>query len=541
MLSGAGLLEQATPKTYQEAVSSRESREWREAMISEITGCEQMNVWSLVSSASLPHGTNIIPVKWVFKIKTDETGAIAKYKARITPKGFKQKHGVDFFEVFANTGKYKSLRVLLSIAAHRDMELRQYDVPQAFIQADLDERVYMEMPEGFAVPGMVCLLNKSLYGLKQSPRNWYLLISAFIKDELGMRACVSDPCLFHKQSRSGQLMLLFLFVDDIQFAYDTADEKEHDELHAALKVRFNVTTLGESKFMLGMRITRDRSTRTIWLDQELYVTKALEKFDLLRGGRTVRAPAVPRATLVESQGGPVAAEPTDLKLYQEKVGTLLYAAISTRPDITFAVNLLAQRMQAPTTADAEACDRVFDFLASTKDYCLLFGRRGREGLRVSVYADADWGNDPSDRKSITGWVAMLGGDPVSWASKKQKTVAQSTCEAELYAEAAAMNEAKWLTGLLQELRLSTTQAPLIYGDSQSAQALTQNDIKSERTKHIDIKYHFVHDEVRLGRVELKWIPTAEQVADIFTKALAGPLHKQMREKLLTRVGASPQQ
>ena len=534
VLSGVGLLEQETPQTFDAAMKSRSCREWKAATDAEIQGCLEQQVWRLVERTSLPPNTNVIPVKWVFKIKTDENGAIAKYKARITPKGFRQKHGVDFFEVFANTGKYKSLRVLLSLAARFDMELRQLDVPQAFTQADLDETVYMEMPEGYTVPGMVCLLRKSLYGLKQAPRNWYLLVSAFIKEQLGFTACISDPCIFFKRSKTGRLIVLFLFVDDMQVAFDKVDANEYEQLHTALKARFNITNLGESKFMLGMRITRDRRARTIQLDQELYITKALEKFGLQNCGRTERAPAV-RDDTSASKGGSVAGEPADLKLFQEKVGTLLYAAISTRPDIMFAVNLLAQRMQSPTTADAAACDRVFRFLASTKDHGLLFGREASEGLRVSVYADADWGSDRYDRKSITGWVAMLGGDPVSWASKKQKVVAQSTCEAELYAEAAAINEAKWLAGLMQELGLSTTDVPLIYGDSQSAQALTRNDIKSERTKHVDIKYHYVHDEVAHGRVQLKWIPTTEQVADILTKALAGPAHKVMREQLLTRV------
>ena len=180
------------------------------------------------------------------------------------------------------------------------------------------------------------------------------------------------------------------------------------------------------------------------------------------------------------------------------MGTLLYAAISTRPDIAFAVNQLTQHMQAPTVRDAQACDRVFRYLAGTKNLGLLFGRNARaeRSCAVSAYADADWGNDKTDRKSVTGWIAMINGDPVSWASKKQKVVAQSTCEAELYAEAAAINETKWLSGLLQELGLSRAEAPLIYGDNQSAQELSKNDIKSERTKHIDIKYHFIHDEVK---------------------------------------------
>src|SRR4051812_19412263 len=172
--SGIALLEEETPSSYSEAMVSKDRTKWRAAAQAEFDGCLAMKTWVLVKRSDLPNDTNIIPVKWVFKIKTDENGVVTKYKARITPKGFKQKHGVDYFEVFANTGKYKSLRVVLSIAAQRDLELRQLDVPQAFTQAPLDENVYMEMPEGFEVDGVVCHLKKSLYGLKQSPRNWWL-------------------------------------------------------------------------------------------------------------------------------------------------------------------------------------------------------------------------------------------------------------------------------------------------------------------------------------------------------------------------------
>jgi hypothetical protein len=534
--SGVALLEANTPSTYHEAMASSESAQWRAAMKSEFDGCIAQETWQLVKRSDLPQGTNIIPVKWVFKIKTDENGAVTKYKARITPKGFKQRHGVDYFEVFANTGKYKTLRVALSLAARRDMELRQLDVPQAFTQAALEEDVYMEMPQGFEIDGMVCHLKKSLYGLKQSPRNWYLLISAFIINEMGFHATVSDPCLFWKKSRTGQRLLLFLFVDDMQVAFNKEDEREWEEAHQQLKRRFNITNLGESTFMLGMRITRDRRARTLKLDQELYITKALEKFGLDRcktaptpGERTGSGTQLP----VEDREG-TNSRPTDLKLYQEKVGTLLYAAISTRPDIAFAVNRLAQSMQAPTVAHAKACDRVFRYLAGTKSTGLLFGRNSdAKELSVSAYADADWGSDHTDRKSITGWVTMVNGDPVSWASKKQKVVSQSSCEAELYAEAAAINEIKWLRDLLSEIGLSAASVPVVYGDNQSTQELSKNGVKSERTKHIDIKYHFVTDEVSSGKVRLQWIPTTQQLADILTKALGRPQHEALCHQIFS--------
>jgi len=518
-------------------MASEKSKEWSDAMKAEYDGCVAANTWEVIPRTALPIGANVIPVKWVYKVKTDETGALTKYKARITPKGFKQKRGVDYFEVFANTGKYKTMRLTLSIAAARNMRVRQLDVPQAFIQSELHEDVYMEMPEGFAQPGMVCRLLKSLYGLKQSPRNWYLLISDFIVNTLHYRATVSDPCLFWKKSRTGQLMLLFLFVDDMQLAYDNADEKEFSEDHAKLQQRFNITDLGESRFMLGMRITRDRAARTIKLDQELYITKALEKFGLDKC-TPKHTPGVD--TQPDSNEKSDLDRPCDLQLYQEKVGTLLYAAISTRPDISFAVNKLTQRMQSPTIRDSHACDRVFRYLAGTKSLGLLFGRQPLRAdvpsqsstVAVTAYADADWASDRIDRKSITGWIAMINGDPVSWASKKQKVVSQSSCEAELYAEGAAINEAKWLDGLLCEIGLRQNSTPLIYGDNQSTQTLSKNGIKSERTKHVSTKYGFIYDEVSNKRIRLQWVPSAEQLADILTKALARPLLERLRNRLM---------
>src|SRR6185312_14721312 len=209
-------------------------------------------------------------------------GNIVRHKARLTPKGFRQKEGVDFFEVYAATGMYKTMRVGLSLTAKWDHELDQLDVPTAFLNADLEEDVYMVVPEGYreGKEGLVCKLNKSLYGLRQAPRNWYLLIRSFVIQSLGFKPTVSDPCLFTKRSRTGRLIMLFLFVDDFQVSYHHQDTVEWNEYKALLVARFKTKDMGKSTWILGMRIQRDRAARTITLDQELYVTKALEKYGL---------------------------------------------------------------------------------------------------------------------------------------------------------------------------------------------------------------------------------------------------------------------
>jgi hypothetical protein len=533
------------PTSWKQAMQTDQAALWQAAADAEMAGCEKMKVWELVPRSSVPKEHNVIACKWVFKVKTDSSGAVDRYKARITPKGFQQREGINFFETFAATGKYKSLRLGLMLTAACGHILEQLDVPQAFLNADIEEEVYMELPEGYrkGKEHLVCRLLKALYGLKQAPRNWYLLIRKFVHAELGFRATVSDPCLFFLRSKTGRLMLLFLFVDDFQVSYHPEDKAEWCALKAKLVERFGTKDLGESTWILGMRITRDLKARTITLDQEQHITKALRRFGMDQC-KPVSTPGVPGGASAEAQAVDASSEPVDLQLYQEMVGTLMYSAVSCRPDIAHAVQKLSQALQAPTQQDMVAAKRVLRYLAGAKDIGLVFGSRcgqlldtrGRNCFRLEVcaFADADWANDKADRKSITGWVAKVNGDPISWASKKQRTVAQSTCEAELYAEAAAMQEVLWLRGLLKELGLHMQTGSLVYGDNQSTLAISKNGIKGERTKHVDVKYHFITETVERGDVVLKWIPTTEQQADIFTKALAAPAFEHLRQLLMTR-------
>jgi len=542
--AGVELLDDVTPDTHATAMASKDKEKWRVAEDKEMASMKELGVWDYVRRDQLPRGTNILPVKWVYKIKTDENGKVTTYKARLTPKGFKQKYGQDFFDVYAATGMYKTMRVGLSLATKWDHELEQLDIPTAFLNADLEEDVYMELPDGYSEghEGMVCKLNKALYGLKQAPRRWYLLISKYIKEKLGYKACVSDPCLFYKRSRTGRLMLMFLFVDDFQVSFHHEDRAEWEELKAMLVASFKAKDMGPSTWILGMRIRRDRRARTITLDQELYVTKALEKYGLSE----CKVAPTPEIVGQDSHPDTTLDTPANRVLYMEMTGTLMYAATATRLDIAHAAHYLASQMQAPTKRHMLAAERILRYLAGTKDVGLVFGSyngatvgdsRGRQfqqQIDVCCFADADWANSKTDRRSITGWVSKLNGDAVSWASKKQRTVALSTCEAELYAGAAACQEVLWLRGLLAELGLHAQTGSTVYGDNQSAIAVSHNGIKGERTKHVDIKYHFVTETVERGDVKLKWIPTTEQLADIFTKALHGPLFEHFRKQLMSR-------
>jgi len=393
--------------------------------------------------------------------------------------------------------------------------------------------------------------------LKQGPRNWNLLITEFVirdisKGGMGYTQCKSDPCLFYRRSESGCLMMLWMFVDDFQSFYFKQDTAEWRAIEANFVAEFEAKKMGPSTWILGMEIIRDRVKRSITVNQELYFATALEIYDLVecRTEKTPEAPT-PRGEPIDDDrdGG---GKPTDRQSYMELVGTLLYASISTRPDIAHAVNKLARHMQEPLVRHMHAAKRVLRYLAGTRNYGLKFGGHGNgsnaplvaanmSGISdvVSAYSDADWANDKMDRKSISGWVVKLYGDVICWSSKKQDSVSQSSCEAEIYAAASVMNEVKWLRDLLSELGVLDNDgkgvlesSSLINCDNQSAIETAQNGIKDGRLKHVDIKYCVVTDYIKKGAMHLKWVGTDVQQADIFTKALGPQIFNKFRDQLV---------
>ena len=543
VIKGVSALEDRTPKTLSEAMSSPDAAEWMAGRKKEYDSCVKMGVWIEVPRDTVPKGTPILKAKEVFKIKVDEAGNIAQFKVRFTPKGFMQREGIDFTETFARTAMYKTERVALSLAARFDHELIQFDVPTAFLNAPLQEAVFMELPPGLGQPGTVALLKKSLYGLKQSGRNWDQLVHGFITENMGWTPTVSDPSFYFKRSLTGRLMMMYRFVDDMQGQRNSADAAEFEKYADMLRKRFNIKKMETATWMLGMRITRNRTAHTIKLDQELYVTKALERFGLAEC-KVAQSPEQPGAANDTTPGMDA---PADRQRFMEITGTLMYAAISTRADIAHAVHYLAANMAAPTFKHMQAAERVLRYLAGTKDVGLVFGMhnggavgdsRGQSTqvqVDVCAYADADWAGDRTDRKSISGWVAKLNGDPISWSSKKQRVVSLSTCEAELYAMSAAVQEVLWLRGLIAELGLnSVSGSSIVYGDNQSAIAVSKKGVKSNRTKHVDVKYHFITETIEDGKIKLVWVPSAQQQADIFTKALAPPVFLGLRRYLMSR-------
>jgi hypothetical protein len=484
-----------------------------------------------------------------------------RLKARLTPKGYMQRKGIDYNEIFAPTLKYTTFRILMSIVASMDYELHQLDVSNAFLNAEVKEDVYMEMPEGFKSEegDFVLKLVKALYGIHQAPREWYLLVKSFIIDKMGFKQCATDSCLFYKISKTGRLILMAMFVDDYAIGFHRDDLNEWLSLKKIFLERFKSTDKGEAKQMLGMRINRDRKNKTLQLDQEVYVTKKLEEFNMADCAQ-VATPEVSKLDLNtnhEFEDTNINDQPNhqedDKKkvnntLYMKLVGALLYASISTRPDISHAVHQLTMHTQLPLHKHWIAGKRVLRYLHGTKDIGLKFGGSKKENnyynkiknqtdsvhMVVEGYADADYANDTKDSKSITGWIVKLNGDVVSWQSKKQSTVALSTCEAELYAEASCIQEMMWLQNLLEEISINVEKPSTIWQDNQSTIHISKHGIIREKTKHVRVKYHFISEKIDQNLIEVKYIQTDKQQADILTKGLNKDLFTRIRKELMTR-------
>jgi hypothetical protein len=521
------------PLTYEQAIESKESIQWKEAMNAEYNSLLENNTWTLTE---LPEDCKPIGCKWVYKKKFKSDGSIERFKARLVAQGFSQQEGIDYNETFAPVVKYKSLRILLAIVANLDLELHQLDVETAFLNASIQETVYMKQPKGFFKGNknqqLVCKLNKTLYGTKQASREWNNNLNDFLVNELGFKRCLSDTCVYVRKSQTNNIMILIIFVDDIISAFNSIDMKEWLRYKGQLSQKYKIRDLGEVEWILQMKVTRDRIKRTLILDQERYIEKVLSQFNMTQC-KELDTPASPER--LTDEDSPTTIEEQMImkdKPYMNLVGSILYAAITTRPDIAFAVNLVSRFMQNPGEIHWKACKRILRYLSGTRKTGLIFRGNNPKEFEITAYSDADWAGDQNDRKSTTGFVITINGSVVSWLSKKQPTVALSTAEAEYMAISATIQEVNWISQLLSELDLNVKSTAKLFCDNQAAIAISTNDINHSRTKHIDIRHHYIRDAIKNKQIDLAWISTDKQMADILTKPLSRIQFSKHRDTLM---------
>ncbi|GJU55467.1 retrovirus-related pol polyprotein from transposon TNT 1-94 [Tanacetum coccineum] len=468
------------PKNIKEAMADHS---WIESMQDKFNQFERLQVWELVPR---PEGKNVIALKWLWKNKCDAENIVVRNKSRLVAKGYKQEEGIDFEESFAPVARLEAVRMFIAFAAHRNITIFQMDVKTAFLNGPLKEEVYVSQPEGFIdseFPNHVYRLKKALYGLKQAPRAWYDKLSSFL----------------------------------IEHGFNKDFSKRFANL---MKNNFEMSMMGELKFFLGLQV--HQSPRGIFISQSQYAIEFLKK----RGLDECVSMSTPMET--KRLDADLQGTPTDQTTYRRMIGGLMYLTAS-RPDIAFATFVCARYQARPTVKHLKEVKRIFRYLRQSYNMGLWYPKDS--GFELISYSDADHAGCKDDCKCTSGGLQFLGGKLVSWSSKKQDCTAMSTAEAEYVSLSACCAQVIWMRTQLLDYGFKYNRI-LMYCDSKSAIAISCNPVQHSKTKHIDIRYHFIKEHVERGTVEIYFVGTEYQLADLFTKALP----KERFEYLVHRIG-----
>ncbi|KAL0551185.1 hypothetical protein IC582_010271 [Cucumis melo] len=460
-----------------------ECPEWKNSVMKEMKALEKNRTWEIY-------------------------GTLDRHKTRLVTKGFTQTYGIDYSETFSPVAKLKTVRVLLSVAVNKDWPLYQLDVKNAFLNRDLVEEVYMSLPPGFEAQfgQQVCKLQKSLYGLKQSPRAWFDRFTTFVKFQ-GYNQGHADHTLFTKASKTGNIAILIVYVDDIVLTRD--DQTEISQLKQRMGDEFEIQDLGNLKYFLEMEVAR--SKEGISVSQRKYT------FDLLT--ETGMLGYCPADTPIEFNcklGNFDDQVPVDKEQYQRFVGKLIYLS-HTRSDISFVVSVVSQFMQAPYEKHMEAVNRILRYLKNTPGKGLMFRKINRK--TIEAYTDSDWAGSVIDRKSTSSYCTFVWGNLVTWRSKKQSVVAGSSAEAEYRAMSLEICEEIWLQKVLSDLHQECETPLKFFCDNKAAISIANNPVQHDRTKHVEIDRHFIKERLDSESICISYIPSSQQIVDVLTKGL----------------------
>ncbi|CAI7890039.1 unnamed protein product [Closterium sp. NIES-53] len=514
------------PATLKEALESSDAEEWKKAMESELKSIEENGTWELVE---LPEGRTAITSKWLFKIKSDADGNIERYNSRLVAKGYQQKEKVDYKELFAPVVKPTTLRTLLAGAAIKGWVVKQMDVTTAFLNGVLEEEIFMAQPEGFDDgSGSVLRLKKALYGLKQAPRQWHLKLRGVL-EEIGFTPSTADHSLF-MLGEGEQRSFMVVYVDDILIFSPSSDLVK--EVMLKLQDKFKCKALGDVSFYLGLHIERDVEKRCMRVHQQKYLEALAANF-----GQSEGHVATPFPSGFKCVKGPEeeSVGEEERRRFHSLVGSLIFAAVNTRPDIAFATGLLARVVQCPNEEQVVAGMRVAKYLGQTATVGLQFSaaaQRRQKGadcveprrLFLTAFSDASYASEPEDMTSVGGFICCVVGGPTAWESKKQVDQALSSVESEYMALFRAVREIVWQRRLLAELGEEQQGPTPLYCDSQGTIALAKNPVLHGLTKHMRVKWYWTRSMVAAGEVELHYVKTTGQPADMMTKRLVEQQH-----------------
>lgn len=502
------------PENYGKAMNDENAAKWKIAMREEFDSLIKNDTWQLVPR---PPNVKTVDNRWVYKIKPEHGSTPIRFKARLVARGFTQQYGVNYLETFSPVVRFTSIRIILAIAAQRKMDIKQFDVKTAFLNGELSETIFMEQPIGFQDgTNRVCRLKKSLYGLKQASRCWNKKFCSFI-ELFGFVKSVYDPCVFISR-KNDALTILAIHVDDgIVVGERTSDI---ESVLKYLNEQFEIKEMDVGCF-LGLEIEQFED-KSIFIHQSSYAERVLKRFDML-DCNGVLCPSDHNQVMTTFDGSDMSTYP-----YRELIGSLMYLAVGTRPDIAHAVSIASRYLERPTVVHERAAKRILKYIKKTFNFGISYFNSNPD--EMIAYSDADYAGDVDTRKSTSGFVFTLGRSVISWGSEKQKSVSLSTTESEYMAASQAVKELVWLKNIFCEI-LNYDLKIILYMDNQSAIRLIKNPEFHKRSKHIDIRYHFIREKFNENLFELKYINTNDMLADMFTKALPAPKFIDFVEKL----------
>lgn len=499
------------PRNYTEALEGPNRKQWSEAIKAELEAHQTNGTWEIVPR---PKSGTTLSTRWIFTIKRDSSGNIERFKARLVARGFEQRPGIDFFNTHSPVARIESVRTILAVCAARDWKITQFDISTAFLHGKIEEKIHIEPPEGIAVKQGECLkLTKALYGLKQAPKCWSTMFDNVMRKMKFVPTC-SDCCVY---SNTDKQIILVIYVDDGLVVGPSMEDC--NQVIRDLSKHFNVKQLAGELF-LGIQIEKLAGGKGIRLSQERYVKAIVERFGQ-SDAKSVSTPIVDTNKLTSLN---LDSPPTKAP-YREAVGCLQYLGSVTRPDILFAVNLLARFNHNATELHWTAVKRLIRYLKGTATIGIVYKQTD---IRLTAFSDADYAGDNAERYSTSGGLLTLGSGPIVSISRRQSTIAQSTAEAEFLAANDVVREIVWLTQLLSELRLPY-KTPVLCVDNLSAIRQIKDTDTKRRSKHIEIKYHYIKLKYKEGAFEVQAVTSERQVADILTKALSPEAITRLRK------------
>lgn len=507
----ANLCRADTPSTFEEAIKSNESKSWKKAMNKEIDCLNKNKTWKLVENVK---NKKVLDVKWVYTIKSDNT-----YKARLVVRGFQQTDEID--DIYSPVAKMQTLKCLFSYCCQMGLCIEQMDMETAFLNGKVSSEVYIKQPQGYEdSTNRVCKLIKALYGLKESPRAWYECLDKFLIN-LGFERNNIDNCLYVVKNENDTNYLL-IYVDDLLIC--GKNQNEIKRIKVLLSEKFKMKDLGQIKEYLGIIVNYDYCKHEMKLNQTSYIESLVRKYNL-ENSKLYSTPMEVNLTIEKSDDCE-----KNIK-YRNLIGELLYISSATRPDICFAVNYLSRFQNCYNETHFKYALRILKYLYLTKDLNLTYDGNNNNVEIIDCYVDADWAGDNLDRKSTTGFVIRLFGNVIYWKSRKQKSVTKASTFAEYVALSEAVSELKFVKELLNILNVKLVKPINIYEDNSGALNIAKYGNFTKNSKHIEVHYHYVHEYVKEGIIDVIKVNSDDNIADIFTKSLSREKFEKFRSML----------